>query len=105
MAREWIPPAIEPAVLTTPAALAAAEIRDSHDELIDRQRNRNPGVQIAIPSDELPPPARRIILIKPGLNGYIAIESIRSGTRTSALHRATRPESKARNLLLSPTSP
>lgn len=117
MARQSTRPAIEPAVLTTPLALAAVEIRDCHGELIDRQSN--PGVLIAIPSDELPPPAQRIILIKPGLNGYfptpwhlpdkrsasaatdawnarhgytavealdIAIESIRSATRTPALH-------------------
>ncbi len=117
MARQSTRPAIEPAVLTTPPALAAVEIRDCHGELIDRRSN--PGVLIAIPSDELPPPAQRIILIKPGLNGYfptpwhlpdkstasaatyawnarhgftavealdIAIESIRSATRTPALH-------------------
>ena len=68
MPRQSTPPPIEPAVFPAPAALTAMESRDGHGVLIDRQSN--PGVLIAIPSDELRPPAQRIILIKPGLNGY-----------------------------------
>ena len=69
MAMKPPPYPIEPAVMTTPAALGAMEFRDTHQMLIDPRSN--PAVLVAIPSDEFPPPAQRIILIKPGAIGYL----------------------------------